>query len=139
MHQDKHGFGDDIAALASNATNPKRRVVQHLRDNWVKKNIGTLDHSSIEDRLKSYAEANKDVTIMMEIDESSICIVLVTEFMKRVHRLREAGEVVFVDATSSCDSQNIAVVPILCASPSGALPLAFMFLSNQTEDMFTKG
>ena len=105
----------------------------------MKRNIGGLDHASIEDRLKSYVESNKEVRMMMEIDESNICVVIVTDFMTRVHHLREAGEVVFIDATSNCDSQNIAIVPIMCASPSGALPLAFMFLSNQTEDMYTKG
>ena len=44
-----------------------------------------------------------------------------------------------MDATSNCDQQNIAVVPMLCSSPSGALPLAFLFVSNQDEATFTKG
>ena len=53
--------------------------------------------------------------------------------------MKESSEVIFVDAISICDQQNVAVVPMLCASPSGALPLAFMFLSNQDEATFTKG
>ena len=125
--------------MANNAINPKHRVVKHLRESWVKKNIGGLDRSSIQERLTYYSEMNPHVTIKMREHESSFCIVLVTDFMKRVHQLRESGEVVFIDATSNCDSQNMAVVPILCASPSGALPLAFMFMSNQTEEMFTEG
>ena len=139
LHQDKLGLSGNIAAIANNAINPKQRVVQHLRENWVKENIGGLDRQSIEERLMYYAETNPDITIKMHMEESSFCIVLITQFMKRVHQIREAGEVVFVDATSNCDSQNMAVVPMLCASPSGALPLAFMFLSNQTEEMFTQG
>ena len=139
MHQDKLDLSGNIAAIANNAINPKQRVVQHLRENWVKRNIGGLDHQSIEERLIYYAETNPNITIKMHIEESSFCIVLITQFMKRVHQIRESGEVVFVDATSNCDSQNMAVVPMLCASPSGALPLAFMFLSNQTEQMFTQG
>ena len=139
FHQDKYGLGDDIAALANNATNPKHRVVKHLREKWVQRNMGGSDHLSIEDRLRSYAENHQQLTMKIDINEAEICVVIVSDFMKRVHQLREAGEVAFVDATSSCDAQNIAVVPILCASPSGALPLAFMFLSNQTEEMFTKG
>lgn len=53
--------------------------------------------------------------------------------------MRESGEIIFVDATSNCDSQNMAIMPILCVSPSGALPLAFLFMSSQEECMFTRG
>ena len=73
-------------------------------------------------------------------DESSYCVVLVTPFMLRVHRnMKEASEVLFVDATTNCDRQNSAVVPLLCSSAGGALPLGLLFLSNQTEEMFFKG
>ena len=60
--------------------------------------------------------------------------------MRRVHEsMQEASEVIYVDATTNCDRQNTAVVPILCSSAAGALPLGILFLSNQTEEMFFKG
>ena len=52
---------------------------------------------------------------------------------------KESSEIIFIDATSNCDQQNIAVVPVLCPSASGALPLAMAFCSSQDEDMFTRG
>lgn len=60
--------------------------------------------------------------------------------MKRAHRqLREAREVVFVDATTCVDQLNTAVIPLLCAGPAGAVPLAVLFVSSQDEATLTKG
>ncbi|KAK4327495.1 hypothetical protein Pmani_002051 [Petrolisthes manimaculis] len=53
--------------------------------------------------------------------------------------LREAGEMVFVDATGCVDQLNTAVIPFLCAGPAGAVPLAVLFTSSQDEVTLTKG
>lgn len=53
--------------------------------------------------------------------------------------LREAGEVVFVDATGCVDQLNTSVTPFLCAGPAGAGPLAVLFASSQDEVTLTKG
>ncbi|KAG0696236.1 hypothetical protein GWK47_026625 [Chionoecetes opilio] len=59
--------------------------------------------------------------------------------MKRIHEnLREAGEVVFVDATGCVDQLNTAVIPLLCSGPVGALPLAVLFTSSLDEATLTK-
>ncbi|XP_050726632.1 uncharacterized protein LOC127003722 [Eriocheir sinensis] len=60
--------------------------------------------------------------------------------MMRAHKLlQEAGEVVFVDATSCVDQVNTAVIPLLCSGPAGAVPLAVLFTSSQDEATLTKG
>ena len=59
--------------------------------------------------------------------------------MKRAHALREAGEVVFADATASVDRLNTATVPLLCSGPADALPLGVVFTSSQDEAHLTTG
>ena len=95
---------------------------------------------SMKDTISNYKEEHPDVLLDCEISEDFFCAVLVTQFMSRANKMaKESGEVVFIDATSSVDQNNIAVVPILCSSVAGALPLAILFLSSQDQASFTKG
>ena len=140
FHVDVMDLMDDLPGLANNAVNPNVRAIQHLHDCWRKERVGGLDGFSISECLKKYELANPDLTIRSDIQGQSFCVVLITPFMRRVHKMaKESCEIVFVDATSNCDQQNIAVVPVLCASVSGALPLAMAFCSSQDEVMFNKG
>lgn len=83
---------------------------------------------------------NPELTIDVHNTDDRFCVVLITPFMKRAHtQLREAGEVVFVDATGCVDQLNTAVIPLLCAGPVGAIPLAVLFTSSQDETTLTKG
>ena len=140
FHVDVMNLVDDLPGLANNAINPNLRAIQYLYDCWRKERVGGLDGFSIQECLKKYEEANPDLTIRYDIKGESFCVVLVTPFMRRVHKMaKESCEIIFVDATSNCDQQNIAVVPVLCASAAGALPLAMAFCSSQDEVMFNKG
>ncbi|KAK4322466.1 hypothetical protein Pmani_006806 [Petrolisthes manimaculis] len=49
--------------------------------------------------------------------------------------LREAGEVVFMDATGCVDQLNTAVIPFLCAGPAGPVPQAVLFTFSQDEGL----
>ena len=141
FHLSKLGIEDDLSSIANHSLNPTQRAIQWLRQKWLTKNVGGLDQVSMKVCIDRYKSQNPDLDIVYDIeDDGSFCILLITPFMRRVHqKIREAGEIVFIDATSNCDGLNTAVVPILCASPAGALPLAFLFLSSQDENMFTKG
>ena len=140
FHIDVMDLTNDLPDLANNASNPKLRAIQYLFDCWRKERVGGLDEFSITECLKKYKLANPDLTIVHDIHEHSFCVLLITPFMKRIHKMaKESSEIIFVDATSNCDQQNIAVVPVLCASAAGALPLAIAFCSSQDEVMFNKG
>ena len=141
FHVSKLGIEDDLSSIANNSINPTQRAIEYLREKWLDKNVGGLDQISMRQCLDKYKAQNPEVLIECDIqDDGSYCVMLLTPFMKRVHTsIREAGEIIFVDATSNCDGLNTAVVPVLCASPAGALPLGFLFLSSQDEAMFTKG
>ena len=140
FHVLKMGLVDDIMGQANHALNPSPRCVTHMRQEWLKAEHGGLDNLSMADCIKKYVENNPDVTILEDITEGQFIAVLVTSFMKRVHlHFREAGEIVFVDGTGCVDQLNTSVVPLLCAGPAGAAPLAVLFTSSQDEAALTKG
>lgn len=138
FHQEKLNFS--IYDMANNSINPKPRAVRYLRDLWVKDNHGTLGGETMFSSIQKYAELHPDSKIEYEIYENRFVIVLVTEFMLKIHdEFRESGEVIFVDTTSHVDQLNTALTPLLCASPIGGLPLGVIFTSSQEETSYTKG
>ena len=52
--------------------------------------------------------------------------------------LPAAGDICFVDSTSSLDRSDCRFFRFLTSSPAGGLPLAFIVCSNETEDLLTQ-
>lgn len=130
-HVLKLGLCDDLYRQANHGINPSARAIQHIRKQWLSEHHGGLDNLSMADSINRYAANNPDVTILQSIDETRFSAVLVTLFMRRVHtNFREAGEIVFVDATGCIDQLNTSLIPFLCAGPAGAAPLALLFTSS---------
>lgn len=46
--------------------------------------------------------------------------------MKRPHRLKTAGQIVFVDSTSACDAENHCITFMMTPYTAGAVPLAII-------------
>ena len=64
--------------------------------------------------------------------EKPLIISICTPVMSRVHKLRQAGEMAFMDASGSLDRHN--PVYFMCTHlASGALPLAVWITSSQSE------
>ncbi|KAG0718594.1 hypothetical protein GWK47_052130 [Chionoecetes opilio] len=137
-HQDK--LNVNLDDLANRSINPTRRSVTYLHDSWRAKYHGSVGGESMLSSIKRYAEANTSSKIGIGMHGDHFVVVLVTEFMLRVHeQLREASEVVLVDTTSRVDQSSTAVMPLLCAGPAGALPLGVMFASSQDEKSYATG
>ena len=138
-HIMKMGLHDSLHELANTSINPTSRSISYMRDTWLQKEHGGLNDMSMIESIKKYATDNPHLTIEIEACGDNYCVALVTPFMKRVHAaFREASEVVFVDATGCVDQLNTAVVPLLCAGPAGAAPLAVLFTSAQDEGLLAK-
>ncbi|XP_043209642.1 uncharacterized protein LOC122374736 [Amphibalanus amphitrite] len=139
-HQLKLDLAADVWVERARAdTNPTARAVIHIHNKWLKSTVGGWNDSDMFAALENFAN-NTDNVVEVEVGANgSFCVALVTPLMARVHELREAGEVVFVDATASVDRLNTAVIPLLCATPMGALPLGIVLTSSQDEAHLTKG
>ncbi|KAG0723666.1 hypothetical protein GWK47_042248 [Chionoecetes opilio] len=139
-HLMKINLIDDPASQANNAINPTNRAIAYMREQWLKKEHGGVKPFSMFEAIDTYSEDHPDVTLKVDRNGSQFCVALVTPFMKRIHEnFREAGEVVFVDATGCVDQLKTAVIPLLCSGPVGALPLAVLFTSSLDEATLTKG
>lgn len=137
FHEEKLDL--NLTAMANNAINPSRRAVSHLRDIWLAENHGSVGGTAMFTAIRKYAQET-DSRIEMVTDGEKFVVVLVTEFMLRIHKeLREACEVVFVDTTSHVDQLNTAVTPFMCAGPAGPVPLGVVFASSQEEASYTAG
>lgn len=139
-HLMKSDLADDLRGQANQSVNPSLKSVEYMRAQWVKEQHGGLNTLSIFNAIHKYAADNPEAQIKVEHNDERFCVVLVTHFMRRVHEhLREASEVVFVDATESVDQLNTAIIPFICAGPACAVPLAVLFTSSQDQVTLTRG
>lgn len=139
-HLMKMELRDDLQGLTNHAINSTPSAIHHMRQTWMAREYGGLNSPSMFEAMHKYAQDNPEMTLKIDHSGSSFCVALVTPFVRRAHNmLREAREVVFVDATGCVDHLNTAVIPFLCAGPAGAVPLAVLFTSSQDEVTLTKG
>ncbi|XP_076051614.1 uncharacterized protein LOC143031532 isoform X2 [Oratosquilla oratoria] len=139
FHQEKLDF--NLLDLANHGINPSNRSVAYLRDVWLKQHYD-VGGQTMFSAIRNYAEMIKDTTkLEFELyDGGDFTVVLVTEFMMRVHQEFEcAREAVLIDTTSHVYQQNTAVTQLLCAGPAGAAPLGIIFTSSQDERSYTRG
>ena len=60
--------------------------------------------------------------------------------MSRVHQdIQQAGEMVFIDSTSTLDRFNTSLFILSTAHAAGGLPLAVMITSDEQEETVTQG
>ena len=58
---------------------------------------------------------------------------------RRVHEiLPQAGDIVYVDATSNLDRQDSKLVKLMTCSPAGGLPLGFVITNSESEKSLKK-
>ncbi|KAJ8929993.1 hypothetical protein NQ314_017264 [Rhamnusium bicolor] len=82
-------------------------------------------------KLKSKQEEYAKLGIIVRIEEQPFAIVIVTPVMKRAHRLKTAGDIVFVDSTASCDAEHNSLTFMLTVTVAGAVPLAIIITKAQ--------
>lgn len=138
-HLLKMDLTEDLYDQANKSINPSPKSIEYMWTAWRQSEHGGLNTPSMFDAIKKYAD-HPELILESRYANDKFSVVLVTPFMMRAHRqLKEAGEVVFVDATSCVDQLNTAVIPFLCAGPAGAVPLAVVFTSSQDEATLTEG
>lgn len=138
-HLLKMDLTDNLYNQANKSINPSPESIEYMWTVWRHSEHGGLNTPLMFDAIRKYAD-HPELILESGHENDKFSVVLVTPFMMRAHRqLKEAGEVVFVDATSCVDQLNTAVIPFLCAGPAGAVPLAVVFTSSQDESPLTKG
>ena len=134
-----------VLLLADRKYRPSLRDVNNLWEKWRKTTKGPCNGSEMFDFLQEYITTyNKDKMhdggkIFLqrynsdEKQEKPLIISICTPMMSRVHKLRQAGKMAFMDASGSLDRHNNPVYFMCTHHPSGALPLAVWITSSQSE------
>lgn len=122
----------DLPSVANRSINPDLKAVQKMRSKWVEKHFGETTDASVLDAVRRYSSRHKNDRIGCNELEGGYCIVLVTEFMLRIHRYHQASkEVAFVYSTSCIERLNCCLTVMVCPSVAGGLPLAVILTSGQ--------
>ena len=139
-HQLKNEFESDIEQLADRRVNPSLYAVQGLRNRWIADTHGTFDDLSVLDRIQRVKTNMPQHLIDVKETPAGYVVVLVTNFMYRVHKeMKSAGEVVFADTTSHVDKTNTSLTILVCSSVAGGLPLGVIISSTQTRQDYVTG
>lgn len=97
-------------------------------------NFGGRDQLSMLNVLQKKSVQYKESGMAkITIRENPLIVVILTPIMLRAHKEWFSNEVVFVDSSGSCDQTNTCVTFMFSASKIGAIPLACILHTAQTE------
>lgn len=88
--------------------------------------------------LKKKRECYEEKNIKVIIQENPMIVVVLTPIMMRAHSKDFAHEMVFVDSSGSCDQASTCVTFLFSATKIGAIPLACILHTEQTEENYTQ-
>ncbi|KAG8174843.1 hypothetical protein JTE90_010878 [Oedothorax gibbosus] len=125
--------------MANNRLNPINKTVYHWHNKWRLMNLGPRSGIGLIEKLKEKIETYGEKGITVKFRDNPFAVVILTPLMKRAHELQSAGEIAFVDTTSSCDADNHAITFILTPSTAGAVPLGIIITRGQTEQAYEQG
>lgn len=101
MNESKLLATQGLSALADNGMNSNHRSGYYLWDLWRRSFCGSFTGKGMYDAINQFAAKVPDCKIKLKvIDDSTYVCVVVTDLMMRVHGMKQAGDVAFVDSTS---------------------------------------
>lgn len=128
---------NNILSLLANAQiNPTQRQVNHLYDKWRKSEYGGREETSVLQILRSKTGEFEKAGVKVVLRENPLLIVIVTPIMQRTVAEEFSNEIIFIDSSGSCDQSNTCVTFIFTASKIGALPVACILHTAQTESNY---
>ncbi|XP_050294326.1 uncharacterized protein LOC126734669 [Anthonomus grandis grandis] len=130
--------GPDLYVHLSNAqVIPTERQVNYLYEKWRTANFGTREEKSILDVLRQKEESLSQAGLKLILKENPLIIIVLTPIMLRAHRRDYSHDIVFIDSSGSCDQTNISITFLFAASKIGAVPLACILHTEQSEANYT--
>ena len=144
---------------ADRSINPLSKDIDYLFAKWRRERHGSTNGESmfekLEEKVRVYNEENrqeggqalvqryvstheKETTWFSEGGQPLV-LAICTPIMARAHQmLRQAGELVYVDSTSSLDRYNCPTFMISTCTPAGGLPLGVVITSGEDEASITE-
>ncbi|KAE8738726.1 hypothetical protein FOCC_FOCC015792 [Frankliniella occidentalis] len=126
--------------IANGSKFPAERTVYHLFNKWRTSELGeswgTDPLLKLKEKCSLYKAEGSDVFI--HEDEENWAVLVVTPIAKRAQKLSQAGEIIFVDSTSSVEFSQSTLTVVLTATPAGAVPIAILIHDGQSGASYRK-
>ena len=137
MHVEKY-----VTISADRAIMPDYKWVFNCHATYMQEFFGKINSpeafEKAKDKVKEYNEKHKEVLCVIAQIEGETIVAVCDKLSKRVHKLLpQAGDIVYVDATSNLDRQDSKLVKFMTCSPAGGLPLGFIVTKSESEITLT--
>lgn len=123
--------------LANSRENPTERQIKYLYDKWRLSQYGSREEKSMIDVLKNKQFDLEKSGGKLVIKENPFVAAVVTPIMRRAFLQGHCNEMVFVDSSGSCDQTNTSVTFLFTSNKTGAIPVACVLHTAQTEANYT--
>ena len=128
-----------VTVSADRSIMPDYKWVFNFHAAYMQKAFGKINspeaYENAVKKVREYNEKQNDALCTIDQTEDGETIVAVCDFLsRRVHKvLPQAGDIVYVDATSNLDRQDSKLIKFMTCSPAGGLPLGFLITSSESE------
>lgn len=126
-----------LSMLANAAVNPTERQIKYIYDKWRFSEYGGRDKESIVEIITAKQKYYEELGVQVLVRSKPLLIVVITPIMKRIFLEDFNNEIVFIDSSGSCDQTSTCVTFIFTANKIGAMPLACVLHTEQTEANYT--
>lgn len=133
---EKYG-ANSFTYLANGHLNPIDNHVYYLFQKWRTSRYGDRAEQNINEVIMQRKIKLEEEGFVVTFKENPRIIVIITPIMKRIFLEGLSEEIVFVDTTSSCDQTNTNVTFCFTAHKVGAIPVACVLHSEQSEANYT--
>ena len=126
-----------VRVLANAQENPTERQIKYLYDKWRVNQYGNREESSVLEILRNKIPVLRYSGGNLLVKENPFITVVITPIMRRSFIEGIADEIVFVDSSGSCDQTNTCVTFMFAPNKTGAIPVACILHTAQTEANYT--
>ena len=132
-----------VQVSADRAVMPDYKWVFNFHAEFVKKAFGKINSpeafEKATQKVQEYNERNGDTLCVIEQMEDNTIVAVCDNLSRRVHEiLPQAGDIVYVDATSNLDRQDSKLIKLMTCSPAGGLPLGFVITHSESQKSLEK-
>ncbi|GBL72661.1 hypothetical protein AVEN_127911-1 [Araneus ventricosus] len=86
----------------------------------------------LKEKIPTYPEEG----ITVQMNEDPFAVLILTPLMIYAHGIQECENIVFVDSTSSCDSESHCITLMLKPCAAGSTPIAILITKGETENLY---
>ena len=134
-------YGEQYVTIsADRAIMPDYKWVYRQYEEYIQTKFGKINSpeafEKAVDKVKDYNEKHNENLCVIEQVSGETIVAVCDKLSKRVHKLLpQAGDIVYVDATSNLDRQDSKLIKFMTCSPAGGLPLGFVIVRSESEEI----